>query len=80
MPHSLGMIVGTFVVCLWRIFYRRENPFSRRHCRRRGHSCHKTNVAEVAVAEEKSGLMEHQDVPPEYEVQEGLEENHDVKV
>jgi len=74
------MMVGTVVVCLWRFFYRRQSPFARRHCRRRGHSCHKTNVAEAAVVdEEKSGLMEDQDAPPQYEMPEEATIESDTK-
>jgi hypothetical protein len=61
------MMVGTFFVCLWRIFVRRQSPFKARHCRRRGHSCHKATQNESAVTEEKSSLIDHQDPPPEYE-------------
>ena len=74
------MMAGTVAICLWRFFYRRQNPFARRHCRRRGHSCHKINVAEVAVApEEKSGLMENQDAPPQYEMPEEAKIENNTK-
>ncbi|KAL0937654.1 uncharacterized protein CTRU02_207385 [Colletotrichum truncatum] len=58
----IGMMVGTFVVCLWRVFVRRQPPFARRHCRRRSR---KSSHREAAAAEEKSGLMaEQEDLPP----------------
>ncbi|KAK1573792.1 uncharacterized protein LY79DRAFT_673350 [Colletotrichum navitas] len=58
----IGMMVGTFVVCLWRVFVRRQPPFARRHCRRRAR---KSVHREAAAVEEKSGLMaEAEDLPP----------------
>jgi hypothetical protein len=69
--NSIGMMFGTLAVCLWRVFVRKQSPWMHRHCRRRGHSCHKANHqaagTAVVVIEEKSGLMEHQEPPPEYE-------------
>lgn len=55
------MMVGTFIVALWRTFFRRP------HHRQTGHSRRRSVHKESAVAEEKSGLMEHQDAPPSYE-------------
>ncbi|KAI5925719.1 hypothetical protein F4810DRAFT_657756 [Camillea tinctor] len=51
----LGMLVGTFVVFLWRTFVRRPV-----HCRRnQAHGrCHKASDREAVAADEKSGLME----------------------
>ncbi|KAI2617147.1 hypothetical protein GGR54DRAFT_215693 [Hypoxylon sp. NC1633] len=66
----LGMLVGTFVVFLWRAVVRGGN--ARRH-RRHGHH-HKASHVEVAVDEEKSGLMVHKDevdAPPAY-IEEGV--------
>jgi hypothetical protein len=61
------MMVGTVVVCLWRVLVRRQSPFSRRHCRRRaGRACHKTARQEASVAEEKASLMDQQDDLPAY--------------
>ncbi|KAF9871510.1 hypothetical protein CkaCkLH20_10921 [Colletotrichum karsti] len=61
----IGMMVGTFVVCLWRVFVRRQPPFARRHCRRRAR---RASHREAAAAEEKDGLMtaETQEAPPAY--------------
>ncbi len=59
------MMVGTLIVGLWRVFVRRQSFFHQR--RRHGHCHHKASQKEAAVAEEKSGLMEHQDAPPSYE-------------
>lgn len=55
------MMVGTFVVAIFRAFFRRP---SRRHA---GRALHKASRSEAAVAEEKSGLMNDQDAPPSYE-------------
>ncbi|GKT96116.1 LOW QUALITY PROTEIN: hypothetical protein Ct61P_13966 [Colletotrichum tofieldiae] len=58
----IGMMVGTFVVCLWRVFVRRQPPFARRHCRRRAR---KSAHREAGAVEEKSELMaETEDLPP----------------
>ncbi|KZL78916.1 hypothetical protein CI238_11476 [Colletotrichum incanum] len=58
----IGMMVGTFVVCLWRVFVRRQPAFARRHCRRRAR---KSAHREAGAVEEKSGLMaETEDLPP----------------
>ncbi|OLN97232.1 hypothetical protein CCHL11_07705 [Colletotrichum chlorophyti] len=58
----IGMVVGTFVVCLWRVFVRRQTPFAHRHCRRRSR---KSAQREAATSEEKTGLIaESEDVPP----------------
>ncbi|EMR66629.1 hypothetical protein UCREL1_6379 [Eutypa lata UCREL1] len=64
----LGMMVGTFIVYLWRTFVRR--PSSRRQHHGRGH---KAGLNEAVVEDEKSGLMSHQEVeaPPAY-VEEGV--------
>ncbi|KAI1500628.1 hypothetical protein F5X99DRAFT_230867 [Biscogniauxia marginata] len=62
----LGMLVGTFVVFFWRTFIR---PAKCQRHRKHGHA-HKAPQNEAAVADEKSGLMEHQeeeiDTPPAY--------------
>jgi hypothetical protein len=50
------------------MLFRRSCPRHGRcpvHFRTRSH--HKSIKHEVAVAEEKSGLMDHQDLPPTYE-------------
>ncbi|KXH29929.1 hypothetical protein CSIM01_10680 [Colletotrichum simmondsii] len=58
----IGMMVGTFVVCLWRVFVRRQAPFARRHCRRRAR---RNTHREAGAVEEKSELMaESADLPP----------------
>jgi hypothetical protein len=69
------MVVGTALVFLWRTFF----PRTQTHHRRRSHS-HKSAARDVsAVAEEKAGLVEHQEPPPSYE--EGVEgENAKVDV
>ncbi|ROT34685.1 hypothetical protein SODALDRAFT_82945 [Sodiomyces alkalinus F11] len=57
-----GMLVGTVVIFLWRVLVRRQSPWVRRQCRRRGHSCSKASRRETAAAaEEKVALMESQD-------------------
>ncbi|OTA54644.1 hypothetical protein K449DRAFT_389097 [Hypoxylon sp. EC38] len=67
----LGMMVGTFVVFLWRLVARRGG--SRRH-HRHGHH-HKASHAEAVVQDEKAGLMAHVEedevAPPAY-VEEGV--------
>ncbi|KAM0280849.1 hypothetical protein ACHAQH_003879 [Verticillium albo-atrum] len=66
----IGMAFGTAIVCLWRLVVRRESPWVRSQCRRRGQVCAKASRNEMAVAEEKSGLMQSQadddvaDLPP----------------
>ena len=70
---SLGMLVGTVIVSLWRTFFRR--PSERRHRRHhsRSHSqSHKAVAKEALVEEEKAGLMEDQEAPPSYEAEDGL--------
>ncbi|KAI1076964.1 hypothetical protein F5B20DRAFT_299999 [Whalleya microplaca] len=65
MASIIGMMVGTLLVFLWRTFVRRGG--SRRH--HRHGSCHKAAHREVAVEDEKSGLMAHQEeieAPPSY--------------
>ncbi|KAK3693788.1 hypothetical protein B0T22DRAFT_370905 [Podospora appendiculata] len=59
----VGMIVGTFIVSVWRTFIRKP---SHPHA---GHSHHHAATKEAAVIEEKAGLMEHQDPPPSYEAE-----------
>ncbi|KAK3336201.1 hypothetical protein B0T19DRAFT_32459 [Cercophora scortea] len=59
----VGMMVGTFIVSVWRTFIRKP---SHRHA---GHSHHHAATKEAAVVEEKAGLMEHQDPPPSYEAE-----------
>ncbi|KAI1337100.1 hypothetical protein F5Y15DRAFT_161207 [Xylariaceae sp. FL0016] len=63
----LGMMVGTFIVFLWRTFVRRDS------CQRRNKyahgRCHKAAQHDAAVDDEKSGLMayhEDADIPPAY--------------
>ncbi|KAI1402639.1 hypothetical protein F4819DRAFT_274282 [Hypoxylon fuscum] len=66
----LGMMVGTLVVFVWRLMFRRGG--SRRH-HRHGHH-HKASHAEAVVDEEKSGLMAHEEeveAPPAY-IEEGI--------
>ncbi|KAI1408537.1 hypothetical protein F5Y13DRAFT_107589 [Hypoxylon sp. FL1857] len=67
----LGMMVGTFVVFLWRLVFRRGS--SRRH-HRHGHH-HKASHAEAVAHDEKAGLMAHVEedevAPPAY-VEEGV--------
>ncbi len=66
------MVVGTLIVGVWRVFVRRQPFFPRRRHHHTGHVHHKSAQKEVAVAEEKSGLMDHQDPAPSYE-EEGKE-------
>ncbi|KAI0012065.1 hypothetical protein F4779DRAFT_123621 [Xylariaceae sp. FL0662B] len=59
----IGMMIGTLIIFLWRTFVRRGG--SRRH--HRHGSIHKAAHREMAVGDEKSGLMTHQeeiDAPP----------------
>ncbi|KAF6810038.1 hypothetical protein CSOJ01_06561 [Colletotrichum sojae] len=71
----IGMMVGTFVVCLWRVFVRRQPAFARRHCRRRSRRSSHREVA-AADEEEKAGLMAAQeDLPPYKDVEEELPKN-----
>ena len=53
------MMVGTFIVFLWRTFFR--PPGRRHHHRRRPGSLHKAAHREAAGADEKAGLMAHQE-------------------
>lgn len=55
------MVVGTFVVSIFRTFFRRPSR------RRAGRALHKATRSEPAVDEEKSGLMVNQEAPPSYE-------------
>lgn len=65
------MMVGTLIVGLWRKVVRGQSFFPRHHCRRhRSGRTHKAAPKEVAVEEEKTGLMEHQDPPPSYDEEE----------
>lgn len=58
----MGFMMGTLVVCVWRLVFRRRSAWMRRQCRRRGgHSCHKASQREIAAASEKAGLIENQD-------------------
>ncbi|KAK4124943.1 hypothetical protein N657DRAFT_632876 [Parathielavia appendiculata] len=57
----IGMAVGTVIVSLWRVVFRRRNGH------RRHHSHHNAAHKEAALDEEKSGLMEHEDLPPSYD-------------
>ncbi|KAK4042186.1 hypothetical protein C8A01DRAFT_33818 [Parachaetomium inaequale] len=63
----VGMAVGTVIVSLWRVLFRR-----RRHSHHSHH--HKAARKEAVFEEEKSGLMAYQDAPPSYEEQEEEEE------
>lgn len=64
----IGMMVGTLIISIWRVFFRRSCA-RHTHCpiQFRTHSHHKSSKHEADVAEEKSGLMDHQDPPPTYE-------------
>ncbi|OIW30831.1 hypothetical protein CONLIGDRAFT_565697, partial [Coniochaeta ligniaria NRRL 30616] len=64
----IGMMVGTLVISVWRVFFRRPSH-RRRHSRSHSRSHRKAPKTEVAAAEveEKSGLIEHQDPPPSYD-------------
>ena len=55
------MIVGTFIVMIWRALFRKNHPRCR-HARR-----HKIAQTEATCAEEKAGLMEEQSDPPAYD-------------
>ena len=58
----IGMMMGTLVVFIWRLVFRRQTPWVRRQCRRRGgHACHKADEDGAALAAEKASLMENQD-------------------
>ncbi len=57
------MVIGTLVVGLWRVFFRRQSFFHQRR-RHAGHAHHKAAQKEAAVAEEKSGLMDGQETSP----------------
>ncbi|KAB5559978.1 hypothetical protein GE09DRAFT_73797 [Coniochaeta sp. 2T2.1] len=59
----IGMMVGTLIVSVWRVFFRR--PSHRRDSH--SHSKALTSEEDAADGEEKSGLMEHQDPPPIYD-------------
>lgn len=61
----IGMAVGTLVVGVWRTVFRRSS--SNHHHRRHHSGHHKAVQKEAVVDEEKSGLMENQDLPPSYE-------------
>ncbi|KAK3330936.1 hypothetical protein B0H66DRAFT_528281 [Apodospora peruviana] len=67
----VGMMVGTVIVSLWRMFFRRGGSS---HHYRHTHHHRAARKETAAVEEEKSGLMENQDPPPSYEAEE------DVKV
>lgn len=59
------MMVGTFIVFLWRLFFRRSSARSSHRCR----YAHKASRHERAAAEEKSGLLNEQEdveAPPAY--------------
>jgi hypothetical protein len=66
----IGMAVGTVIVSLWRVLFRRRRS-SRSHRRRHSHA-RKAALKEAALVEEKSGLIEHQDPPPAYEDEEAV--------
>ena len=75
----LGMMVGTFLVYLWRTFVRRPSR-ARRHHGARGHD-HKAGHSEAVAEDEKTGLMAHEEVvdcPPAY-VEEGIVATDDKK-
>lgn len=62
---SIGIMVGTFVVFLWRLLFRRSYSRSSHRCR----YAHKAAESEDAVDEEKSGLLnesEQAEAPPAY--------------
>ncbi|KAK5626807.1 hypothetical protein RRF57_002522 [Xylaria bambusicola] len=61
----LGMMVSTFIVFVWRRFFRRSSGRSSHRCR----YAHKASRHEHAAAEEKSGLLngeENVEAPPAY--------------
>ncbi|KAI1427379.1 hypothetical protein F5Y12DRAFT_712184 [Xylaria sp. FL1777] len=61
----IGMMVGTFIVFLWRLFFRRSSSRSSHRCR----YAHKAARREAAADEEKSGLLNNQEdieSPPAY--------------
>ncbi|GAW15623.1 hypothetical protein ANO14919_050400 [Xylariales sp. No.14919] len=61
----IGMMVGTFIVFLWRLFFRRSASRSSHRCR----YAHKAAKHENAADEEKSGLLDDQEeieAPPAY--------------
>ncbi|KAI1154136.1 hypothetical protein F4825DRAFT_412711 [Nemania diffusa] len=61
----IGMMFGTFVVFVWRTFFRRRSSRSSHRCR----YAHKAAKYESAVDEEKSGLLADQaeaEAPPVY--------------
>lgn len=64
----IGMAVGTLIVSVWRVFFRRPSH-RRTRSHSRAHSHNKAPKQEIAAAdgEEKSSLIEHQDPPPSYE-------------
>ncbi|KAK4102144.1 hypothetical protein N658DRAFT_523288 [Parathielavia hyrcaniae] len=64
----IGMAVGTVLVSLWRVVFRRRSSGHRRH--RSHHSHHKAAPKEAVLDEEKSCLMAHEDLPPSYEEEE----------
>ncbi|PSR83820.1 hypothetical protein BD289DRAFT_369412 [Coniella lustricola] len=68
----LGMVVGTVLVGLWRKVVRGQTFFPSHHCRRFGRSsCRKALHQEIALPEEKTGLMvestDNLPPPPSYE-------------
>ncbi|KAK1758528.1 hypothetical protein QBC47DRAFT_144331 [Echria macrotheca] len=66
---AIGMVVGTVIVALWRTFVRRPSRHHHRHHRRHSSHHHKAPPKEAAVEDEKSGLMENQDLPPAYDAE-----------
>lgn len=63
--NSIGIMAGTFVVFLWRLFFRRSYSRDSHRCR----YAHKAADSEDAVDEEKSGLLNEPaeaEAPPAY--------------
>ncbi|KAK3310750.1 uncharacterized protein B0T15DRAFT_547546 [Chaetomium strumarium] len=66
----IGMAVGTVIVSLWRIFFRRKTQHGHRRRHSRRHSQLKAASKEAAFDEENASLMEHRDPPPSYQEEE----------
>lgn len=63
--NSIGIMVGTVIVFLWRLLFRRSYARDSHRCR----YAHKAAESEDAVDEEKSGLLnepEEAEAPPAY--------------
>ncbi len=63
------MAAGTLAIAIWRLLFRRRSGHRRHHS---GHAHHRAARKEVAVSDEKSGLMAYQDEPPSYEDEEAV--------